>query len=98
MVSEAMEPQDLITMTSPGSRAWLEEDKIVLMDYKTDSVKTPEELLTRYATQLQLYGQALGSVFGDRDGVKKETENLIYSFALDTTISVDDNTKKEYTT
>ena len=72
---------------------WLEGDKIVLMDYKTDSVKTPEELLTRYATQLQLYGQALGSVFGGRDGVKKETENLIYSFALDTTILVDDSTK-----
>ena len=70
---------------------WLEDGKIVLMDYKTDSVSEPEELLTRYATQLRLYGQALGSVFGGGEGVKKETENLIYSFALGTTIPVTEN-------
>ena len=67
---------------------WLEGDRIVLMDYKTDRVEKAEELLARYATQLQLYGQALGSVFGGKGGEKKETETLIYSFALNETISV----------
>lgn len=68
---------------------WVEEDKIVLMDYKTDHVSKAEELLTRYATQLQLYGQALGRVFGSSDGVLRETENLIYSFALGEIIPVE---------
>lgn len=67
---------------------WLEEDKIVLMDYKTDRVSTKEELLTRYKTQLELYSQALGKVFAKENGQLRETENLIYSFALDTTIPV----------
>ncbi len=74
---------------------WLEDGKIVLMDYKTDSVHTPEELLTRYATQLRLYGEALGKVFGKPDGTMMETENLIYSFALSQVIPVESNVEEE---
>ena len=67
---------------------WLEENKIVLMDYKTDRVKVADELIARYATQLELYAKALSRVFSIGKDCIMETENLIYSFALDTTIPV----------
>ena len=68
---------------------WLEENRIVLMDYKTDRVNTAEELIARYATQLNLYGKALSSVFSNAHRQITETKNLIYSFALRDTIEVD---------
>ena len=67
---------------------WLEEGKIVLMDYKTDRVKAAEELIARYATQLELYAEALCKVFSTKDRQIEKTDNLIYSFALNDTISV----------
>jgi ATP-dependent helicase/nuclease subunit A len=60
-----------------------EADGLVVVDYKTDRVKTPEELLERYGKQLQLYADML-----------KETQNkpvkelLLYSFTLHTTVTV----------
>ena len=59
---------------------WLEEDGIVLLDYKTDSVKTPQELILRYETQMELYAKALNRVFAETGKFVKE--KLIYSFRL----------------
>lgn len=42
---------------------WLENDKIVLLDYKTDRVNAAKELIDRYSTQLKLYADALGRIF-----------------------------------
>ena len=61
-----------------------EEDGLVLMDYKTDRVSEGEELIKRYQTQLEYYGQAL-----ERLTHKKVKEKLIYSFALHQVIKVD---------
>ena len=54
-----------------------EEGKIVVADYKTDAVKTPEELVKRYQVQLDYYSEALMRLTG-----KEVTEKIIYSFAL----------------
>ena len=64
---------------------WEEQDGIVVLDYKTDRVKTAEELLARYRAQLLLYGEALERSF---DG-KKIREILIYSFRLNQMIPVE---------
>ena len=57
---------------------YFEEDgNIIVADYKTDVVKTPEELIDRYQVQLDYYGEALERLTG-----KKVTEKVIYSFAL----------------
>ena len=61
---------------------WLEDGKIVLLDYKTDSVKSAEELIMRYATQLNLYADALKRVFSTKEHRIEEAEKLIYSFRL----------------
>ena len=60
-----------------------EEDEIVVVDYKTDHVRDPEELVERYRQQLQYYEQALTMVTG-----KRVRERLIYSFALGKLIPV----------
>lgn len=54
-----------------------EEGSIIVADYKTDAVKTPEELVKRYQVQLDYYGEALMRLTG-----KNVSEKIIYSFAL----------------
>ena len=61
---------------------WMEEDSIVLMDYKTDRVDSGKELVDRYQTQLELYAEALCKIFSTTDKKKTAEERLIYSFRL----------------
>ncbi len=63
---------------------WEEADDIVLLDYKTDRVNAPQELVKRYKKQLLLYAKALESNFPR----KRVKEILIYSFSLETCISL----------
>ena len=62
---------------------FIENGKIVVLDYKTDRVNKKEQLIGRYKTQLELYAEALAKVFEVEIG-----EKLIYSFALEDTIEV----------
>ena len=55
-----------------------EADGLVLLDYKTDSVKEAKQLLDRYQTQMDLYARALAAATG-----KPVKEKLIYSFKLE---------------
>ena len=54
-----------------------EEEKIVVADYKTDAVKTAEELVKRYQVQLDYYAEALSRLTG-----REVAQKIIYSFAL----------------
>lgn len=65
---------------------WLENDKIVLLDYKTDRVNAAKELIDRYSTQLKLYADALGRIFSTDGQSIQADERLIYSFHLQQTI------------
>ena len=67
---------------------WLEEDKIALLDYKTDNVQKSEELILRYKTQLNLYADALMRVFSTKAHKISEAEKLIYSFRLNEVIEI----------
>jgi len=67
---------------------WIEGDKLVLLDYKTDRVKTPEELVNRYKTQLDLYAQALCRIFSTKERTIDKTEELIYSFCFNQVIEL----------
>lgn len=44
--------------------AFVEDGALVIVDYKTDRVKDPQELAARYAAQLALYREALGQILG----------------------------------
>lgn len=68
---------------------WLEEDKIVVLDYKTDRVQTEQELVDRYKTQLDLYADALCRIFSTKEHKIESGEKRIYSFRLDTVIPIE---------
>ena len=67
---------------------WLEDGKIVLLDYKTDRVQTEEELIKRYKTQLDLYADALCRIFSNEEYKIETTEKLIYSFCFNKEIEL----------
>ena len=54
-----------------------ENGSIVLLDYKTDSVETSDELVKRYAAQLDYYQEAIESLTG-----LTVSERILYSFHL----------------
>ncbi len=55
-----------------------EEDGLVLLDYKTDSVASMKELWNRYETQLDYYREAICKIYG-----KPVKERILYSFHLE---------------
>ena len=55
----------------------MEEEDIILVDYKTDRVKDGEELRNRYQKQIDLYSEALEQIIG-----KKVRRRVLYSFSL----------------
>ncbi len=52
-----------------------EDDKLILVDYKTDHVDNPEILIKRYKTQIDYYTRALEQITE-----KKVIEKYLYSF------------------
>ena len=54
-----------------------EPDGLVVLDYKTDRVKSEEELKEKYQGQLEYYARALEQITG-----KRVREKAIYSFTL----------------
>lgn len=58
---------------------WYEIDGCaVIVDYKTDKVKTKDELIERYSVQLDMYQKALERIYN-----VKTDKKYIYSFALE---------------
>lgn len=54
-----------------------EKEELIVLDYKTDRVRSAQELTEKYHAQLDYYAQALEQITG-----KKVKEKIIYSFAL----------------
>lgn len=71
--------EELIMVQGIIDAFFFEGDDIVLVDYKTDSVKSKDgyELVEKYKAQLEYYAQALERLSG-----RKVKEKIIYSFAL----------------
>lgn len=64
--------------------AYFEEDgKLVLVDYKTDAVRSAPDLVKRYQAQMDLYQEALSRAAG-----KEVKEKILYSFRLRREIQV----------
>ncbi len=62
---------------------FVEEDGVVILDFKTDRVQSAEELASAYAEQLNIYAAACEKIFA-----KPVKQKLIYSFALSKEIEV----------
>ncbi len=74
---------DKTTLQGVADCVFLEENGGVIVDYKTDYVTGPEQLLEQYGVQLRLYRQILEKSLGIP--VK---ECVIYSFGLEREITV----------
>lgn len=59
------------------------DGKLVIVDYKTDRVETPEELVSRYKHQMEVYCEALSECLGM--AVEK---TVLYSFSLGREVEV----------
>jgi len=57
--------------------------EVIILDYKTSRINKPENLVKKYATQLNLYKKAW-----DEANSPKVTKKLIYSFHLNNTVNV----------
>lgn len=62
---------------------FVENGEIILMDYKTDTVRKTDELVQKYRVQLDKYAEVLEQLTG-----MKVREKTIYSFCLDTTVNL----------
>ena len=54
-----------------------EADGIVVVDFKTDRAKNPEDLIESYSAQLEIYSKACEKIFN-----KPVKQRVIYSFSL----------------
>lgn len=79
------DPEEEVLLQGIIDAYFQEGDSLVLVDYKTDFVKRPEELEKRYQIQLLSYQMALERLTG-----KKVKEKLIYSFCLNQEVTVHD--------
>ena len=71
-------PDDEILLIQGIVDLFFEEDgELVLVDYKTDVVQSPEMLAERYQTQIDYYQEALEKLTG-----KRVKERILYSFYL----------------
>ena len=64
--------------------AFVEKGELVVVDYKTDRLKTEEEFIEKYSSQVKLYKKALSLC---TDYNVKET--VLYSFYLGKAIKVE---------
>ena len=62
---------------------FIEDDKIVIVDYKTDRVDAAEELADRYHVQLEYYARALSVMTG-----MEVSELIIYSTRHKCTVNI----------
>ena len=82
-LDEKFPEEEMVLIQGIIDAFFIENDDIVLLDYKTDHVKKAEELISRYKVQLDYYKRAIEASTG-----KKVKEVFIYSFALGKEIKV----------
>ena len=78
-LKEEFPPEEKVLIQGIIDVYFVEDDGIVLLDYKTDSIESMEALWNRYATQLDYYQEAL-----ERLTTLPVKEKILYSFHLET--------------
>ncbi len=82
-VNEKFPPEEKVLIQGIIDAFFEEEGELVLVDYKTDAIKTGEELIRRYETQVEYYKEALEKLTG-----KRVKETILYSFALSESVVI----------
>ena len=76
-IGEGLPEDETVMVQGIIDAFFFEGDSLVLVDYKTDRVRAADELVLRYQTQLDIYGEALESAYG-----AEPAEKILYSTAL----------------
>ena len=76
-VGEGLPHDEIVTVQGIIDAFFIEDGRIILVDYKTDRVSEAAELVLRYQTQLNLYADALEKAL-----MLPVAQKLIYSTAL----------------
>ncbi len=79
LIGEAAEEK--IVVQGIADCVFVEDGKLVIVDYKTDTGVDAEVLLDRYSAQLEIYREALSQALG-----MPVKETLLYSFFLNSTV------------
>ena len=74
---------EVIIIEGVADLAFIEDGKLVIVDYKTDRANSLAQLAVRYAPQLTTYRKCLSQAFG-----MEVKETLIYSFRLGAQIEI----------
>ena len=74
---------DRVTVQGIADCIFVEDGGLVVVDYKTDRVKSPSQLVERYHRQLEIYAEVLSQSFG-----VPVREAVIYSLYLDCEVVV----------
>lgn len=81
--SDNAQTGDKFVLQGAVDLCFIENGEVVVLDFKTDRVKTPDELKERYSKQLNIYAAACEKIFG-----LPVKEKIIYSFALSDTVNI----------
>ncbi|WP_075720297.1 helicase-exonuclease AddAB subunit AddA [Roseburia sp. 499] len=82
-VLEHSESEEMVLIQGIIDVFFEEDGEMVLLDYKTDRVKTGQELAERYRAQIELYKCAIERATG-----KRVKEQLLYSFCLNQVVEL----------
>ena len=83
LFEQAGDIDDTITLQGMVDCAIIEQDRVVLVDYKTDRVKNRDELIERYRRQLAIYAKAIEQIRH-----LPVTEIYLYSFTLGEAVNI----------
>ncbi|KAB1440451.1 helicase-exonuclease AddAB subunit AddA [Candidatus Galacturonibacter soehngenii] len=76
-IKESFDSEEMVLVQGIMDAFFEEEGEIILVDYKTDYVKSEKELRNRYRMQMDYYTQALEMITG-----KKVKERILYAITL----------------
>lgn len=82
-ISEEYKSEELVLIQGVIDAYFEEDNKLILVDYKSDIHVTDEILRNRYSRQLSFYRKALEQLTG-----KKVKESILYSFWLGKSIAI----------
>lgn len=85
ILKEEFPEEELVLIQGIIDVFFIEEDGIILADYKTDVIKKPEELIHKYKVQMDYYSEAL-----EKRWNLPVKEKILYSFYLGKEIPICD--------
>ena len=83
-IDETIKSDERVTVQGVADCVLIKDDKLTIIDYKTDKIDDEGKFIDKYYTQLKLYAMAMNNTYG-----YPVTDCFIYSFNLNRLIRLD---------